>query len=284
MSWTKFYDFNEVLEMEPFADKKGRATSWMCSFNGKMAKFQTRDGCVLKDDGKLGTHDCGIYWLRVNQTCKTHSSGYWDYIGLSDNRESSKYQRGIYGRLADHIRKIQYIPHRSKFKYRLYNKDHDDGKSDNKIKEEKLITPALEEKYRSRFKDIDFEDCQDFRDYFLANNGEDLIEKDTSHEYAKLFSFNKKSLKTFADIKKFMETNIQIKFFVIPKMNQDKLYIEIAEALCFDAYKKKNKGEIPRLNDRDESKKLACNGGNKFRDEDIQYVEKEINILKGFFL
>ena len=287
MSWTKFYDFNEVLEIKPFADEKGRATSWMCSFNGKMVKFQTRDGCVLKDKGKLDTHDCGIYWLRVNQTCKTHSSGYWDYIGLSDNRDSEKYQRGIYGRLADHIRKIQYIPHRSKFKYRLYNKDHDDGKSDWKIKKEKLITPAIEEKYLSRFKDKDFKDCQDFRDYFLTNNGEDLIEKDCSHEYAKLFSFNKKHLKTFDEIKKFMETNIQIRFFVIPKMSQDKpekLYIEIAEALCFDAYKKKNNGEIPRLNDRDESKKLPWNGGNTFRKQDIQYVQEEINILNGLFL
>ena len=122
MSWTKFYGFNEVLEMEPFADKKGRATDWMCSFHGKMVKFQTRDGCVLKDDGKLDTHDCGIYWLRVIQTCKTHSSGYWDYIGLSDNRESNKYQRGIYGRLADHIRKIQYIPQRATIGKRLYTK------------------------------------------------------------------------------------------------------------------------------------------------------------------
>ena len=145
-----------------------------------------------------------------------------------------------------------------------------------------MITPALKEKYLSRFKDQNFDDCQDYRDYFLTNNGEDLIEKDCGHEYAKLFSFNKKSLKTFGAIKEFMETNIQIKFFVIPKMPQDKLYIEIAEALCFDAYKKKHKGEIPRLNDRDESKKLTCNGGNKFRDEDIQYVEEKINILKGF--
>ena len=48
------------------------------------------------------------------------------------------------------------------------------------------------------------------------------------------------------------------------------------------AYKKKHKGLLPKLNISDESNKLPWNDGNKFRDEDIKYVEEKINILKGF--
>ena len=292
MSWTKFYDFNEVLEIKPFADKKGLARDWKCKFDGEMLKFQTRDGCFLKQDGPLDTHDCGIYWLRVKQTCDGHPSGLWEYIGLSKNRSGSEYQRGIFGRLADHIRKIQYLPHRSKFGYRLYNKEYDDGKSDEKIREEKLLrtgsgrkgSTPLRNKYLSEFQRNDFSNCQVFRDHFRTKGGRDLIVKDCGHEFAEFFSFNKGELETFSDIETFMKTKIQIKFFVIPKMTKDKLYIEIAEAICLDAYKKKHKGLLPKLNIENEPKKLPWNGGDKFRDQDIQYVQKEINILNGLFL
>ena len=291
MSWTKFYDFNEVMQIMPFASDEGKAYEWKCSFNGVMSKFQTRDGCSLKQDGKLDSHYCGIYWIRVKQACKAHPSGTWDYIGLSDNRDSGEYQRGIFGRLADHIRKIQYLPHRSKFGYRLYNKEYDDGKSDNKIRKEKLLrtgrgrkgSTPLRNKYLSEFQRSDFSNCQVFRDHFRTKDGRDLIVKDCGHEFAEFFSLNKGELETFSDIKTFMETKIQIKFFVIPKMTKDKLYIEIAEAMCLDAYKKKY-GLLPKLNMKDETIKLSWNGGNTFRDQDIHYVKEEINILNGFFL
>ena len=39
MSWTKFYDFNEVLEIKHFADKKGLARDWKCKFDGEILKF-----------------------------------------------------------------------------------------------------------------------------------------------------------------------------------------------------------------------------------------------------
>ncbi len=290
MSWTKFYDFKEVLEIKHFAHEDGRARDWKCKFNGKMLKFQRRDGCFLKQNGPLDTHDCGIYWLRVEQTCHGHPSGLWEYIGLSKNRSGSEYQRGIFGRLADHIRKIQYLPHRSKFGYRLYNKEYDDGKSDKQIQNERLLrtekrlSTPLRNRYLNEFHGNDFPNCQAFRDHFRTKDGRDLIVKDCGSEFAEFFNINKGELQTFSDIKTFMETKIQIKFFVIPKMTKgkDKLYIEIAEAMCLDAYKKNHEGFLPKLNITNEPKKLPWNGGDKFRDQDIQHVEKEINILNGF--
>lgn len=289
MSWTKFYDFNEVLEIKNFADKKGRARDWKCKFNGKMLKFQTRDGCSLKQDGPLNTHDCGIYWLRVKQTCHGHPSGFWEYIGLSKNRSGSAYQRGIFGRLADHIRKIQYLPHRSKFGHRMYKKENGFVLSDKQITDNNLLragpknktSTELRNRYVAEFQDCDFLDCQKFRDFFMKNDI-DLIKEDCGEEFAEFFNFNKDKLRKFDDICKFIESNIQIRFFVIPKMLNDKKYIEVAEAICLDAYKKKHKGLLPKLNISDESNKLPWNDGNKFRDEDIKYVEEKINILKGF--
>ena len=37
-------------------------------------------------------------------------------------------------------------------------------------------------------------------------------------------------------------------------MTKDKLYIEIAEAICLDAYKNKHKGLLPKLNIENEPK------------------------------
>lgn len=290
MSWTKFYDFNEVLEIEPFADKNGGARDWKCKFAGEMLKFQTRDGCFRKQDGPLDTHDCGIYWLRANQTCDAHPSGKWEYIGLCKNRSGSEYQRGIFGRLADHVRKIQYIPHRSKFGHRMYKKEHGFGYTDQQITDNNFLragpnntSTELRNKYVAEFQDSTFQDCQEFRDFFMKDDI-DLIKEDCGEEFAEFFSFNKGELETFSDIKTFMETKVQIRFFVIPKMTKDKLYIEIAEALCLDAYKKKHAGSLPKLNIEDETSKLPWNGGNTFRKQDIQYVQEEINILNGFFL
>ena len=291
MSWTKFYDFNEVLEIKPFADKNGRARDWKCKFGEEMLKFQTRDGCFLKQKGPLKTHDCGIYWLRVNQTCDAHPSGKWEYIGLSKNRSGSEYQRGIFGRLADHVRKIQYIPHRSKFGHRMYKKEHGFGYSDKQITDKNLLragpknqtSTELRNKYVAEFQDSTFQDCQEFRDFFMKDDI-DLIKEDCGEEFAEFFNFNKDKLRVFDDICDFIESNIQIRFFVMPKMSNDKKYIEVAEAICLDAYKKKHRGSLPKLNIDDESKKLPWNGGNTFRKQDIQYVQEEINILNGLFL
>ena len=290
MSWTKFYDFNEVLEIKPFADKNGRARDWKCKFGEEMLKFQTRDGCFLKQKGPLKTHDCGIYWLRVNQTCDAHTSGKWEYIGLSKNRSGSEYQRGIFGRLADHVRKIQYIPHRSKFGHKMYKKEHGFGYKDQQITDNNFLragpnntSTELRNKYVAEFQDSTFQDCQEFRDFFMKDDI-DLIKEDCGEEFAEFFNFNKDKLRVFDDICDFIESNIQIRFFVMPKMSNDKKYIEVAEAICLDAYKKKHRGSLPKLNIDDESKKLPWNGGNTFRKQDIQYVQEEINILNGLFL
>ena len=86
MSWTNFYNFNDILEINPFAHKEGLSRDWKCSFDGEMSKFAKRDGCILNEGGEFKNDDCGIYWLRANQPCKSHPSGVWDYIGESKNR------------------------------------------------------------------------------------------------------------------------------------------------------------------------------------------------------
>ncbi len=288
MNWTRFYNFNELLIIEPFAHKEGNSIDWKCRFNGEMLRFQKRDGCLLKQDGKLHNDDCGIYWIRVNKLCRDHPSKVWEYIGLSDNRTGAPYQRGIYGRLADHIRKIQYIPHRSKFAHKMFKKENGFKKSDSQITREKLLinqgaSTELRNRYVAEFQDCDFQNCQEFRDFFKKEDI-DLIKEDCGEEFAAFFNFNKEHLKEFSDIRNYLESNVQIRFFVIPKMTNQKKYIEIAESICHDAYKKLNQGCLPKLNDRDESQKLSCNDGTNFKIEEENYVKNEIKILDGFKL
>ena len=82
MKWTKFYNFNEVLDIKPFAHKDGRAAGWKCKFNGLEAKFATRDGCQLKQNNHLDNDDCGIYWLRANEICE-EDIRFCENIGLN---------------------------------------------------------------------------------------------------------------------------------------------------------------------------------------------------------
>ena len=299
MKWTKFYNFNEVLDIKPFAHKDGRATGWKCKFNGLEAKFATRDGCQLKQNNHLDNDDCGIYWLRANEICEDHPSKVWDYIGLSNSRTAAKYQRGIYGRLADHIRKIQHIPERPLFSVRMFQRDNPDFRirrpeeiikmlKETSGKKNKNIT--LYEEYVEELGDANFENCQEFRDLFADKDGKDYI--CSTAPFRDLFNSHKSLLKTFADIEKYLHENIKLRFFIIPKMKRESLYIELAEAISHQEYKQKFEGHIPKLCSDDESLKLAQNGELKKvkkRDpefdltKDTSYVQNEIGILNGFW-
>ena len=99
-------------------------------------------------------------------------------------------------------------------------------------------------------------------------------------------------MKTFGDIETYLHENIKLRFFIIPKMKRESLYIELAEAISHQEYKRKFEGHIPKLCSDDESLKLAQNGGLKKvkkRDlefdltKDTSYVQNEIGILNGFW-
>ena len=88
----------------------------------------------------------------ANEICEDHPSKVWDYIGLSNSRTANPYQRGIYGRLADHIRKIQHIPERRLFSVRMFQRDNPDFRIRSPNKIIKMLKETSGKKNKNAFK------------------------------------------------------------------------------------------------------------------------------------
>ena len=68
-----------------------------------------------------------------------------------------------------------------------------------------------------------------YRDFFADKDGKDYI--CSTAPFRDLFNSHKSHLKTFGDIETYLHENIKLRFFIIPKMKRESLYIELAEAI-----------------------------------------------------
>ena len=111
MTWSKFYNFEEILISNPYVNPHGKIKNWSTNLEGKHGRLAKAHGCTLNPEGKLDNDACGLYMIRIKGAGT--KSGFYDYIGMAtDYKAAALIQRGIFGRLTDHYRKIICLPHR----------------------------------------------------------------------------------------------------------------------------------------------------------------------------
>lgn len=182
----------------------------------------------------------GVYWIRVlKDGIKKDNNQHFDYIGKS--AASGKYatfQRGIFGRVYDHYRKLVHLPAR--------------GKIDTYIK---LKYPTLTDKERiDHFSGQAFEDYDALRDYFSILEKGSLISTHTPDPWVECYSYAANRLRTYDEIVEFFSTKVLFRFNYIT--NRSDQEIAKAEGLALREYYYRYGKRYPRLNSRDEAKGL----------------------------
>ena len=243
-----------------------------------------------KDDSKEPCKiTCGVYFIRVDDESarnnKETPSGYYDYIGLSSNFKKNDFQSGIFGRLFDHYRKLVCLPSRGNFG-ELITKYHLGIDLSHLSNEQKKN--EIKEKYKTRaiqhLKDQHFKNYDELRDYFGASHiGENLDLYGTTENFHKVFQECKErnDLNSIEGINKFFKEKVRLAFYKhnfsgnskflladgTPKLSKNgtphingkwKEFIEFiskGEGLALATYKK-DYGELPFLNSRDEIKRV----------------------------
>ena len=240
-----------------------------------------------KDESKEPCNiTCGVYFIRVDdESAKKNEetpSGYYDYIGLSANFKKNNFQSGIFGRLFDHYRKLVCLPARGNFAELItkYQLGEDLSHLTTTQKEQEI-----REKYKplaiKHLKDKQFKDYDELRDYFGASHIEnDINLYGTTEYFHKVFQECRKrnNLNSIDGINKFFKEKVSLAFYEYNfsgnsqfKLNADgtlKLskdgtpqingkwmkfneFISKAEGVALATYKKEE-GELPFLNKRDE--------------------------------
>ncbi|MEC8694411.1 MAG: hypothetical protein VXX88_04505, partial [Pseudomonadota bacterium] len=185
----------------------------------------------------------GVYFIRIHgvENCK-HSSGFYDYIGLS-SAEGTGQQAGIYGRVADHYRKIVGLPGRGDIKKVIWDRHRPD------------LREKLEDTHKY-FKDQKFENYASLREFF--NKGAKTSDSSGDGNWSALPEEVLNKLTTLASIRKFFEKNVRFSYNAYTPSKKsgsgnDRVQEEVAKAegLALAAYIKGH-GKIPFLNVRNE--------------------------------
>ena len=124
MSWTKWYEFDELFKFEGLTSSKSRS-GFITTIDGVKGGLTRWNGFLERQDTVIYPRNlqsraeipCGIYMIRVKgKTSKETSpkSQYFDYIGRAGGiMNSSKKTNGFLSRIPDdHFRKLINIPQR----------------------------------------------------------------------------------------------------------------------------------------------------------------------------
>lgn len=199
IQWSEFYKFDQILKLDHWVVDKADKNEWRTTLEGRNGDLAKRDGCLLQqsENNPLKNDYCGLYMLRADNDNIGDDSGYCDYIGMSSAITPGPYQRGIYGRLADHVLKIQFLPPRVRI-----------GKCFQKIMQGHSI-----EHYRSVFSKKEFSDYEELREFFKKD---DKYQYSSTKKFKEFFEANKELLKTYKDVKEFLYEKVKIRFLNIP--------------------------------------------------------------------
>ena len=119
MSWTKFKPFTDFIDIQRYTGHEGRPGEWMTRLErDDLEHFSKAEGVKPKSQSLLdwcfnNVSPCGLYFIRVKDesAVKLTKSGFYDYIGMASGEQSvAAFQRGIFGRLFDHYRKLVNLP------------------------------------------------------------------------------------------------------------------------------------------------------------------------------
>lgn len=245
--WNKPLNALELVSFKHLIDPAGRGRSWKSTIEGVQGGFAERDGFSLNPKGPMKADDCGVYWIHIDGP----RSKNFDYIGRSANYTAAPYQRGISGRVFDHLRKILALPKREQFGSAI-------------MKSQNVTTQVGAQKLLSKQQ---FENYADFRRFLtVADTGEFAYH--IEEKFLKAFQSFSHEMATYESIKKFLSKRVSISFncfYPSPdserasKRAKDHFREEIAKAEGLAIHEfLKIKGELPNLNSRDE---IASLGG-----------------------
>ncbi len=266
--WIKFKPFTEYIDIRRYTGYEGRPGDWKTALeSNKSEYFSMAEGCIPQPGSLLDWNNnddatpCGLYFIRIKDDSALHltKSGYFDYIGMASGEQTqSQFQRGIFGRLFDHYRKLCCLPERGSFnkliqKYRFGLEDED-----KQLANRPRAIRLLEEQT--------FENIDQLRIFFasphLKNNDEgNSIRAASIGEYGITENFlnvfkqcrETNNLNTFAGIQEFFRNKVELSFFIVPGRRGPKFPQKVAkgEGLALATYIQKY-GGTPFLNDRNE--------------------------------
>ena len=201
IQWSKFYKFDKILRLEHWVVDGADKNKWRTTLEKRNGDLAKRDGCMLQENesNPLKNDYCGLYMLRAPNDNIDDDADFCDYIGMSAAINPAEYQRGIYGRLADHVLKMQFLPARSKLKDYF----------------SQLMPGHSLAQHRSEFSRMKFEDYEDLRNFF-KKDGEYVFDSSSTEKFKKFYIANKQFLKTYNNVKKFFNEKIEIRFLNVP--------------------------------------------------------------------
>ena len=241
--WSELNSFGDYCSINNYVDENRSGNGkWRMTLEKKTGLLSKSDGCKPLNDSVLNNHKYkikdipqGVYFIRIIGANKLHPSNFIDYIGRATVKKDSKaniLQRGIFGRVADHYRKIVGLPSRSEI--------------DNYIKSR---YQGLSEKERvSKLASQEFNDYEELRK-FLKKCSNDIYKKDTTKKFLKVTNFFEDELKTLVSIKNFFNQKVFLSFNLYS--GKDISQISKGEGLALQEYKNKF-GEYPYLNEQNE--------------------------------
>ncbi len=248
VGWKEWRPFTEYFQINPYVGHPGKPTQWKTTLEGTFGDLSQDHGLAPLPETALDFKTVtaplkGVYFIRIHgvENCK-HPSGFYDYIGLSSAKGTSQ-QAGIYGRVADHYRKIVGLPGRGDIKKLIWDRHRPDLRGNR-------------EDTHEYFKDQKFENYESLREFF--NKGAKTSDSSGDGNWSALPEEVMNKLTTLVSIREFFQKNVRFSYNAYTPSKKsgsgnDRVQEEVAKAegLALAAYIEGH-GEIPFLNVRNE--------------------------------
>lgn len=246
MSWKPFFPFTDYFRIDHFVGHPGRRSRLGTTLEGVKGNFSKAHGLGPQagksfDYSSLGRDSikCGVYWIRIlgDSDCP-HSSGHYDYIGLSANNTTpSLFQCGIYGRVFDHYRKLCLLPDRGDI-VKFIKRNHPELDKDECI--DLLSTQNF----------LNYEEMRTF--FSDRETGACYISETVPRPFLELHKRYSQHFVTIDSIRDFFESRVFFRFNSYNMTANSGIEIGKGEGLALREYYHLY-GEYPYLNSRDET-------------------------------
>ena len=205
MSWTNWYKFDELFQINHFVGHSGRSGKLKTELEGKFDFLSQAEGLKPAAGGdfdyqKLARNEIpiGIYHIRIDARGFDSKFHYYDYIGKAAGLGSdSKFQLGIFGRVYDHYRKLTSLPSRGNIKKTIKALYGPDWNDDEVIK---------------FFSKQSFRDYEELREFFKPKKKLESSLQSTTVNWDRAFSIFKNDLRTHASIQTFFNERVQLRY------------------------------------------------------------------------
>lgn len=242
--WSELKSFGDYCKINSYVDesKKGNG-KWRITLEKRTGLLSMSSGLDPLKESVLNNYKYnikdipqGVYFIRIIGANKLHPSKFFDYIGrasVNANKTANIAQRGIFGRLVDHYRKIIGLPSRGKLdKYMI-------SRYQGLSKKERLLKLAEQE----------FNDYEELRQ-FLKQCSNVIYEKDTTKKFLNVTNLFKDELNNLDSIKNFFNQKVFLSFNIYA--GEDNIsQISKGEGLALQEYKNRFK-DYPYLNEQNE--------------------------------